>query len=58
MAIEVKRRHDGATVVKTVDKGNHEHLYVDDKDKTETIQGTSDDNSDGTDGVLFCPQGV
>lgn len=49
-SVEVTRRHDGATVVKTVDKGNHEHLYVDDKDKTETIQGTSDDNSDGTDG--------
>lgn len=49
-SVEVTRRHDGATVVKTVDKGNHEHLYVDDEDKTETIQGTSDDNSDGTDG--------
>ena len=49
-SVEVTRRHDGATVVKTVDKGNHEHLYVDDKDKTETIRGTSDDNSDGTDG--------
>ena len=49
-SVEVTRRHDGATVVKTVDKGNHEHLYVDDKDKTETIRGTSDDNSDGADG--------
>ena len=49
-SVEVTRRHDGATVVKTVDKGNHEHLYVDDEDKTETIRGTSDDNSDGADG--------
>lgn len=39
-SVEVTRRHDGATVVKTVDKGNHEHLYVDDEDKTKTIQGT------------------
>ena len=48
-SVEVTRRHDGATVVKTVDKGNHEHLYVDDKDKTETVSGASGDNSDGSD---------
>lgn len=48
-SVEVTRRHDGATVVKTVDKGNHEHLYVDDQDKTETLSDTSDDNDSGKD---------
>lgn len=37
-SVEVTRRHDGATVVKTVDKAQNERLYTDaSKDKADTI---------------------
>lgn len=34
-SVEVTRRHDGATVVKTMDKPDSGHLYVDGKDLTD-----------------------
>ncbi|MGN1350743.1 MAG: hypothetical protein ACI4VM_07100 [Anaerovoracaceae bacterium] len=32
-SVEVTRRHDGATVVKTVDHANQEHMYVDSEEQ-------------------------
>ena len=61
-SVEVTRRHDGATVVKTVDKGHNEHLYVDDQEKTKTISDESiDDENDGSEsGASFWerPDGI
>ena len=34
-SVEVTRRHDGATVVKTLDESNAGHVYLDGKDITE-----------------------
>ncbi len=36
-SVEVTRRHDGATVVKTVDKSNPEHLYADENKDSESV---------------------
>lgn len=52
-SVEVTRRHDGATVVKTVDKAHQEHLYVDaSDDKQNTISDADhvEDNDDDTNG--------
>ncbi len=52
-SVEVTRRHDGATVVKTVDKAHQEHLYVDaSDDKKNTISDADrvEDNDDDTNG--------
>lgn len=61
-SVEVTRRHDGATVVKTVDKSHKEHLYVDDQEKTKTISDESaDDENDGSEsGASFWerPDGI
>lgn len=47
-SVEVTRRHDGATVVKTVDKSNPEHLYADEnKDSEEAAaSGSETENQD------------
>lgn len=34
-SVEVTRRHDGATVVKTLDKSDAGHIYIDGEDKTD-----------------------
>ena len=36
-SVEVTRRHDGATVVKTVDKSHQGHVFVDDQNEAKTI---------------------
>ena len=41
-SVEVTRRHDGATVVKTVDKSDAGHIYIDGEDKTDYSEGTAD----------------
>lgn len=37
-SVEVTRRHDGATVVKTVDTSDSGHVYVDGEDRTDYAQ--------------------
>lgn len=48
-SVEVTRRHDGATVVKTVDKSNPEHLYADENKDSEGASVSSSSESENKD---------
>lgn len=46
-SVEVTRRHDGATVVKTVDKGGNDSFYIDNKESEGQADNDGEDGSSG-----------